>query len=62
MKGNDSRPGVLITFPKFSGFPYLLFPKISTRKMSDPPKVPGISDAKYRYFSSGLKAGCATLY
>ena len=62
MKGKDSLPGVLITFPKFSGFPYLLSPKISTRKMSDPPKVPGISDAKYRYFSSGLKAGCATLY
>ena len=35
--------------------------KTSTLKMSDNPKVPGISDTKYKYFSFWSKTGCAQL-
>lgn len=40
-------------------FPLLLL--MLTLKISDWPNVPGISDAKYKLFSSGLNAGCAVL-
>ncbi|MNR11312.1 hypothetical protein D3C85_1276050 [compost metagenome] len=35
---------------------------ILTLYKSDCPKLPGISEAKYKVFSSTLKAGCAVLY
>jgi hypothetical protein len=55
-----SLDSVLIGNPRFSGVPCIIVDAYFKR--SDNPLVPGMSDAKYKVFSSTLSAGCATLY
>ena len=60
--GKVSFPSVLIASPKFTGVPNEPSPLMLTFQRSDCPLVPGISEAKYKVFSSGLNIGCAVLY
>src|SRR5690554_7618629 len=57
IKGNDSRPSVFTIVPIFSGSPYVPSSCKSTRQISISPTVPGISEAKYKVFPSGVTAG-----
>ena len=62
IKGKVSLASVFIVLPKFSGVPNIPSAYNETRKISDCPNEPGISEAKYNVFPSGLKAGCAVEY
>ena len=58
INGNNSSPLVLMSIPRFTGFPQVSPLRLVTH-ISCPPCPPGISDAKYIVFPSLLILGCA---